>query len=645
MKRPRPETTKKGGKDGSSKRRAGGASAAADARQKKKSTALKRPAPKNALRSAQLEKRELLLFRKFGHGPRLFTKYYKAQRVAPARDFALSRAAFARSLPITFRTHVSHPTSAEFVFHKLKPLQKIGLIAPIPWMPPGEGWRCLDPVADQAQAGHHRKLHPLVANAVTVGVANGVCARQEAVSMLPVLALSRVLKPGDRVLDVCAAPGNKTMQLLELVSPVSFCSKGRGSGSAKAAASADNSATKTQRSGLVVANDGNPRRVDTLREALGRHKRDVHETGSLVVTCAMGQDIPVPVFWETVVSDSGKGKGSRGGGASKETKQTKGYHAVLADVPCSGDGTLRKDPDVLKRWHPGLGNALHATQVAIATNALRLVKPGGVLLYSTCSLNPVEDEAVVAAVLCGLGGDEFDLVANPLGVCGKKGLLHRKGVHHWRVGEHVVRGSETARRSFAFACANENANLGADSEEDDCDFDDSAEDSDSEEDVHCQFYTSFENAVAAGMPCAAATMWLPPRGDTTRDLHLDRCARILPHDQDTGGFFVAMLRRREAIETTAAVTTESADHEKHRKRRLEKTQKAKQVHASAAARATADWTDPVRPLPPGEALAIAETLGVGKSVQNRLWLGGKGTEFAIHHTPPLRSARLPRLFM
>ena len=49
---------------------------------------------------------------------------------------------------------------------------------------------------------------------------------------------------------------------------------------------------------------------------------------------------------------------------------------MLADVPCSGDGTLRKDPDVLKRWHPGLGNALHATQVAIARNSAALVRPG-----------------------------------------------------------------------------------------------------------------------------------------------------------------------------------------------------------------------------------------------------------------------------
>ena len=48
--------------------------------------------------------------------------------------------------------------------------------------------------------------------------------------------------------------------------------------------------------GLVVANDGNPRRVDAMREALARHRRAAGETAGLVVTCAMGQDIPTPEF-------------------------------------------------------------------------------------------------------------------------------------------------------------------------------------------------------------------------------------------------------------------------------------------------------------------------------------------------------------
>jgi len=598
MKRSRPEKSRSGG-DGSASKllRDGDASVAAAAtsdrrRSKKRSSS----APRNALRSAQLEKRELLLFRKFGHGPRLFARYYRAQRLAPPREFAETRAVFATSLPITFRVHVSRPDARAFTARFLAPLHAKGLIEPIPWMPPGEGWRAVDAAADAERAGHHRKLHPEVAAAVARGVDAGVCARQEAVSMLPVLALSPRLRAGDRVLDVCAAPGNKTMQLLEIVSPA----------------------------GLVVANDGNPRRVDTMREALARHRRAAGETAGLVVTCAMGQDIPVPAFAGT-------------------PNPSRGYDAVLADVPCSGDGTLRKDPDVLKRWHPGLGNALHATQVAIARNSAALVRPGGLLLYSTCSLNPVEDEAVVAAVLLGPGGERFELVRDPLGD-GTRALKRRPGVADWRVGEHVARGTEAAARSLPFATPSDrDAGRLAEAPEapdarapDSDDSDDSgdsgdSDDSDSEEDVTLRWYATHEDAVAAGMPSAAPTMW--PPAAKPRELHLDRCARFLPHDQDTGGFFVAMLRRLEEGEDTKGETEghegrsargDEKDEDRRRARRAEKTEKTARIRASAAARAAADLPDPVRPLPPGEAEAIATKLGIGRSTRARLWLGTKG---------------------
>ena len=79
---------------------------------------------------------------------------------------------------------------------------------------------------------------------------------------------------------------------------------------------------------------------------------------------------------------------------------------MLADVPCSGDGTIRKDPSVLPRWSPAVSNQIHATQLEIGWRAVQLLRVGGVLAYSTCSLNPVEDEAVVAALLqCAGSGD------------------------------------------------------------------------------------------------------------------------------------------------------------------------------------------------------------------------------------------------
>ena len=75
------------------------------------------------------------------------------------------------------------------------------------------------------------------------------------------------------------------------------------------------------------------------------------------------------------------------------------FDRILCDVPCSGDGTIRKAPDIWRRWTPGNGNGLHPLQLRIALHACQMLKVGGRLVYSTCTFNPIEDEAVVAEVL------------------------------------------------------------------------------------------------------------------------------------------------------------------------------------------------------------------------------------------------------
>ena len=72
------------------------------------------------------------------------------------------------------------------------------------------------------------------------------------------------------------------------------------------------------------------------------------------------------------------------------------FDRVLADVPCSGDGTVRKAPKL--RWRPAVTVPAHCTQVLLALHSLRMLKRGGVMTYSTCSMNPLENEAVVAEV-------------------------------------------------------------------------------------------------------------------------------------------------------------------------------------------------------------------------------------------------------
>ena len=85
-----------------------------------------------------------------------------------------------------------------------------------------------------------------------------------------------------------------------------------------------------------------------------------------------------------------------------------GFDRVLADVPCSGTGTLARNPEIKWRLKPEVLNDLHAKQVAIVRAALQQLAPGGRAVYSTCSLEPKENQAVVEEVL--QGDSKFNLL-------------------------------------------------------------------------------------------------------------------------------------------------------------------------------------------------------------------------------------------
>jgi 16S rRNA (cytosine967-C5)-methyltransferase len=143
-------------------------------------------------------------------------------------------------------------------------------------------------------------------------------------SIVPLLGLA----PGQRFLDLCAAPGNKTAQALE--------------------------------SGVrVVACDLHPRRLAPMMSL----------TPNLVV---LDGTHPLPF--------------------------ARPFDRILLDVPCSGTGTLGRNPEIKWRLAPADLDCLHRRQAALLANARAALAPGGLLVYSTCSLEPEENEAVVAAV-------------------------------------------------------------------------------------------------------------------------------------------------------------------------------------------------------------------------------------------------------
>ena len=161
-------------------------------------------------------------------------------------------------------------------------------------------------------------------------------AQDEASQIVAELVAAR---PGERVLDACAAPGGKTVAI--------------------AGGMADR--------GLVVAADLRPARVALLARTLaGCGCRSAR-----VVRLDAGAALPFgPVF-----------------------------DRVLVDAPCSGLGTLRRDPDI--RWRSAAGDlpALAATQAALLRAAAAVVAPGGRLIYATCSSEPEENERVVEKLL------------------------------------------------------------------------------------------------------------------------------------------------------------------------------------------------------------------------------------------------------
>lgn len=156
-------------------------------------------------------------------------------------------------------------------------------------------------------------------------------------SLLPVLALDP--RPGDRVLDACAGPGGKALFLSERV-----------------------------KGGRLVANEPSPAR----RARMGRVFR---EYGA--------EDVTV---W----------------GRKAETlyrSHPEAFDRILADVPCSSEGHLLRQPRLLARWSPARVRQLSRRQVAILSGLALALRPGGRLVYATCALTPEENESVVAAVL------------------------------------------------------------------------------------------------------------------------------------------------------------------------------------------------------------------------------------------------------
>ncbi|MDS0277244.1 RsmB/NOP family class I SAM-dependent RNA methyltransferase [Halomicroarcula sp. S1AR25-4] len=187
---------------------------------------------------------------------------------------------------------------------------------------------------------------------------------QEEVSAVPATVLDA--RPGERVWDACAAPGTKTTQL----------------------------SAQMDDTGEVVATDNNLGRISALRsntERLG--------ATNVAVTHEDGRNHSLKPF----------------GGEE--------YDRALVDVPCSCEGTIRKNRDAFDDWSLSHVEGISGVQKGILTRAVQATKPGGTVVYSTCTFAPEENEAVLDYALaeedCRVVDYDLD-------------LTHREGVTEWQ---------------------------------------------------------------------------------------------------------------------------------------------------------------------------------------------------------------------
>ena len=190
---------------------------------------------------------------------------------------------------------------------------------------------------------------------------------QEITSMMPILALNP--KPDEILLDLCAAPGSKTTQ----------------------------AAAKMQNKGTIIANDLNIGRISILSANLER----IGITNA-IITRHDGLELCAKL---------------------KKSKTRIKFDKILVDAPCSGEGNIRASPRTYLEWSESMLKRFGAKNKKLASAALELLKVEGVMIYSTCTHSPEENEEVIQHLL-----DNFNIKIEEI----KLPLKTRPGIQKWK---------------------------------------------------------------------------------------------------------------------------------------------------------------------------------------------------------------------
>ncbi|OWZ15034.1 TRNA (cytosine-5-)-methyltransferase [Phytophthora megakarya] len=410
------------------------------------------------------EKAEKIVWRKFDRENRAFEQFYEHCLGLEQEEFARFLACLKAPLPVHLRVNGNYTSLSEIVTGSLEldfDLKEVTVPTPVgggemhvqfgpeSWALEKRLWKL------SVDSKSFRKVEGLrsLSTYVRAQGSLGTLLRQDpAATVLPAFL---DVQPGQRVLDLCGGGEHRAPIVEEYLCPASPVSAGIE--------------TSSSVTSLLIVNE---RDATAAASAVRNLTRTLPLARELVVTAHKPEEFPTPSTNEAL------------------------FDRVICCAPCSGDGLIRKLPEKWRTWSPDQALAHHPSQLGLAEHALALLRVGGSLLYSTRSLNPIEDEAVVAELLRrSKGALELAETDDVL-----EGLERSQGISKWNVLDLA---------SWDDASENQRHRL-------------------------------------------RPSMW-PPTAEERDEMHLERCVRVLPHQNDTHGLFLAVIRKvREADDVAVA---------------------------------------------------------------------------------------------
>ena len=206
------------------------------------------------------------------------------------------------------------------------------------------------------------------------------------------------------------------------------------------------------------------------------------------------------------------------------------FDKILADVPCSNDAVIGKLPMKLKKWNTKESFSFHKLQLQILKRGINLLKLGGIISYSTCSLNPIEDEAVVAEIMRNFSKNGELEILDVKKLFNGTDIIPHNGLDNWT----VMLEDKAAKNKLNII-----------------------------KNINDPLY--LENKSIISESCF-------PQNDIKK-FGLEKCNRFFPNDSDTSGFFITLIKKvkifkNEEIKDNITITKLNMSESKRIKKKI-----------------------------------------------------------------------------